>query len=292
VRALRFSFVIFGVRADHSTALVRRAEALGFDTVWFGDHVATPMRIDSAYPYSASGRVGYGAETPLNDVWVAIAHAAALTSSIKLGPSVLILPLRHPVAVAQVAATAQNISGGRIVLGVGAGWLREEFDALGIPFETRGRRMDEALEIIGSLWTRGEVGFDGEHFAFAPITLGMTPSVPIPITVGGLSPPALRRAARADGWNGAEGELATAIRQREQLLELRAAADVSEQPFRFYVKPPGIEPSTLRAYRDAGFEDLVVPFRALYQGPKPVGLADRLAALDHLAEAIMLPDLV
>jgi probable F420-dependent oxidoreductase len=289
---LRFSFVIFGVRADHSTALVQRAEALGFDTVWFGDHVATPVRIDSVYPYSASGLAGYDTSTPLNDVWVAIAHAAAQTSSINLGPSVLILPLRHPVMVAQSAATAQNISGGRIVLGVGAGWLREEFDALGIRFDSRGQRMDEALEIIRSLWTGEEVGFDGQHFKFAPISLGMRPSVPIPITIGGASPPALRRAARADGWNGAEGELATAIRLRDQLLEHRAAAGIAEQPFRFYVKPTGIAPSTLRGYRDAGFEDLVVPFRALYEGPKPLGQADQLAALDRLAESVMLPDLV
>ena len=289
---MRFSFVIFGVQADHSTALVRRAETLGFDTVWFGDHIVTPVQIDSPYPYSRSGSAGYGPETPLNDVWVAIAHAAAQTTSIKLGPSVLILPLRHPVAVAQAAATAQNMSQGRLVLGVGAGWLREEFDALEIPFETRGRRTDEALEIMSRLWSGAEVSYDGEHFAFAPVKLGMTPSTPIPITVGGASPPALRRAAGTDGWNGPEVSLAQAIHLRDKLLALRAAAGLAEQPFRFYVKPPGIEPELLRSYHDAGFEDLVVPFRALYREPPLRHLHDQLAALDHLAETVMLPDLI
>jgi probable F420-dependent oxidoreductase len=288
---LRFSFVIFGVRSDHSTALVRRAESLGFDAVWFGDHVVTPIRIDSPYPYTASGSAGYSADTPLNDVWVSIAHAAAVTTTIKLGPSVLILPLRHPAVVAQAAVTAQNMSGGRVVLGVGAGWLREEFDALGVPFETRGSRMDDALEIMRELWTGREVASDGAYFSFAPVKLGMTPVSPIPVTVGGASLPALRRAARCDGWNGPEVPLDVAIRHREHLLQLRSAAGREGQPFRIYAKPPGIEPAVLRAYRDAGFEDLVVPFRALYSG-RPLTLADQLAALERLADAIMLPDLV
>jgi probable F420-dependent oxidoreductase len=289
---LRFSFVIFGVPPEQSTPLVRRAEELGFDAVWFGDHVVTPVRVDSRYPYSESGSAGYSTATPLADVWVSVAHAAAQTSTIKLGPSVLILPLRHPAAVAQAAATAQNTSRGRIVLGVGAGWLREEFDALGVPFDGRGRRMDEALEIIRRLWSGAEVGFHGEHFSFEPVALGMAPSTPIPITVGGISPPALRRAARCDGWNGAELPLEQVTRLRDRLLELRTAAGASAEGFRFYVKPGSIEPDVLRRYRDAGFEDLVVPFRELYRAGTPLTLPQKLDALDRLAESVMLVDLV
>jgi probable F420-dependent oxidoreductase len=288
---LRFSFVIFGVPAEQSTALVRRAESLGFDAVWFGDHVVTPARIDSPYPYSESGSAGYSTATPLNDVWVSIAHAAAQTSTITLGTSVLILPLRHPAAVAQAAATAQNMSLGRIVLGVGAGWLREEFDALGVRFESRGRRMDEALEIIRRLWSGAEVGFDGEHFSFEPVALGMAPSLPIPITVGGISPAALRRAAASDGWNGAEVPLEQAARLRDHLLELRAANGASGDGFRFYVKPSSIDPDVLRGYAEAGFEDLVVPFRQLYRANQPLSLPRKLDALDRLAESVMLSDL-
>jgi probable F420-dependent oxidoreductase len=254
--------------------------------------VVTPTRIDSPYPYTESGSAGYSIATPLNDVWVSVAHAAAQTSTITLGTSVLILPLRHPAAVAQAAATAQNMSGGRVVLGVGAGWLREEFDALGVPFDTRGRRMDEALEIIRRLWTGGEVGFDGEHFSFEPVSLGMAPSIPIPITVGGVAAPALRRAARSDGWNGAEIPLAQAARVRDRLLELRSADGASAEGFRLYVKPASIEPDVLRRYKDAGFEDLVVPFRDLYRARKPLTLAEKLDALDRLAESVMLTDLM
>jgi probable F420-dependent oxidoreductase len=289
---LRFSFVIFGVPPEQSTPLVRRAEALGFDAVWFGDHIVTPARVESPYPYSESGSAGYSTTTPLADVFVSVAHAAAQTSTIKLGTSVLILPLRHPAAVAQAAATAQNMSRGRIVLGVGAGWLREEFDALGVPFDSRGRRMDEALEIMRRLWSGAEVGFEGEHFSFGPVALGMAPTTPIPVTVGGISPPALRRAARSDGWNGAEVPLAQAARLRERLLELRTGDGASAEGFRFYVKPGSIEPDVLRGYRDAGFEDLVVPFRELYRAGPPLTLPQKLDALDRLAESVMRVDAV
>jgi alkanesulfonate monooxygenase SsuD/methylene tetrahydromethanopterin reductase-like flavin-dependent oxidoreductase (luciferase family) len=110
---VRFSFVIFGVRPEHTALLVQRAESLGFDAVWFGDHIVNPVPSRSRYPYSASGSAGYSVDTPLSDVWVSIAHAAALTESIELGPSVLILPLRHPAVVSQAAVGAQNASGGR-----------------------------------------------------------------------------------------------------------------------------------------------------------------------------------
>ena len=292
--SMRFSFVIFGVRPEHSTALVQRAESLGFDAVWFGDHVLTPARIGSRYPYTPSGSAGYSADTPLSDVWVSIAHAAAATTSIKLGPSVLILPLRHPAVVAQAAVSAQNVSGGRLVLGLGAGWLREEFEALGVPFAARGRRMDEALEIIRRLWSGEPVGYDGECFAFGPVSLGMTPVAPIPVTIGGASEPALRRAARSDGWNAPELPLEDLLVLRDRLGRLREALGRAHEPFRIYAKPPGADPEVLRRYQDAGFEDLVVPFRALYAGAASprAGFGGRLALLEEVAERIMTPDLI
>jgi probable F420-dependent oxidoreductase len=291
IGVVRFSFVIFGVRPEHSSRLVQRAESLGFDAVWFGDHVVNPAVSRSRYPYSASGSAGYSVDTPLGDVWVSIAHAAALTTSIGLGPSVLILPLRHPAAVAQAAVTAQNASGGRLRLGLGAGWLREEFDALEVPFDTRGRRMDEALEIIRRLWTGDVVAFEGEFFTVQPVKLGMTPVSPIPITIGGGSPAALRRAAQWSGWNAPELALEDVVRLREKLLSLRDGAGGAD-PFRVYVKAPGIETEVLRGYREAGFEDVVVPFRALYAGEGSISLERHLDALEALAERIMVPELV
>jgi hypothetical protein len=112
------------------------------------------------------------------------------------------------------------------------------------------------------------------------------------VSIGGASKPALRRAAHADGWNGAEGPLEDALRHRATLHRLRAEAGRDEDPFRYYVKPGGIEPDLLRRYADAGFEDVVVPFRALYRAGPPMTLAQQLAALDELAEAVMLPELV
>jgi probable F420-dependent oxidoreductase len=290
---VRFSFVIFGVRPEHSSRLVQRAESLGFDAVWFGDHIVNPVASRSRYPYSASGSAGYSVDTPLGDVWVSIAHASALTESIALGPSVLILPLRHPAAVAQAAVTAQNASGGRLRLGLGAGWLREEFDALQIPFDSRGRRMDEALEIIRRLWTGEEVAFEGEFFRVQqPVKLGMTPMRPIPVTIGGGSPPALRRAARWSGWNAPELALEDVVRLREKLLRLPDVGGHAPESFRIYAKAPGIETDLLRRYQAAGFEDVVVPFRALYAKEGPISLERHLGALEQLAERVMIPELV
>jgi probable F420-dependent oxidoreductase len=289
--AVRFSFVIFGVPSHHSTALVTRAEELGFDTVWFGDHIVTPHRIQTRYPYTESGSAGYTHATPLNDVWVAIAHAAAATRTIRLGTSVLILPLRHPFAVAQSAVTAQNMSGGRVALGVGAGWLREEFDALGVDFASRGRRMDEALDVIRHLCADAPTGHSGEFYSFPPVSLGMTPVAPVPITVGGVSRAALRRAARMDGWMGAEVSLEEAIRYRAEIAALRESAGLDPDAFRCYVKPGDIEPDLLRRYAEAGFDDVVVPFRALYRDGPPLTLPQQLDALAEMAEAVMLPDL-
>lgn len=287
---MRFSFVIFGLSCRHSTALAERAEQLGFDAVWFGDHVVSPRVVESAYPYSESGDAGYTADTPLTDVWVSIAHASAVTRTIGLGPNVLLLPLRHPAVVAQAAVSAQDASEGRLRLGVGAGWLEEEFSALGVDFSSRGRRLDEALAVLRGLCTGDWFSYDGEFFSFPDVKLGTCASAPIPISVGGSSAPALRRAARCEGWNGAEQSLEQSISHRDQLLELRAAED-ADQDFRIYAKPLTAEPDVLRSYQEAGFQDLVVPLRELYNG-EAVSLAQQLAALERLAEQIMVVDLV
>ena len=158
--------------------------------------------------------------------------------------------------------------------------------------------MDEALEIIRRLWTGEEVGFDGEFFSFPPVKLGMTPVSPIPITIGGASSAALARAARSDGWNAPELSLEDAIQMREELLRLRDAGGHEEadgrdrERFRIYAKPPSIETDVLRRYREAGFEDVVVPFRALYAGEETISLERHLASLDDLAARIMIPELI
>jgi alkanesulfonate monooxygenase SsuD/methylene tetrahydromethanopterin reductase-like flavin-dependent oxidoreductase (luciferase family) len=170
--------------------------------------------------------------------------------------------------------------------------LREEFEALEVPFKTRGRRMDEALEIIRRLWTGEEISFQGEFFSLPPVKLGMTPMSPIPTSIGGASSAALSRAARWGGWNAPELSLDDVVQAREKLLRLRDADGHGRDPFRIYVKPAAIDSDLLLRYREAGFEDLVVPFRALYAGEGTISLDRQLAGLEELAARIMIPELV
>ena len=184
--------------------VAQAAEALGYDAVWVSDHLVIPARIESPYPYSPDGAFRLGPTAPYLEPLAALAYLAGCTRRIRLGTHVLILPYRHPVVTAKVVATLDVLSGGRVDLGVGVGWMREEFEALGHGyFDRRGAVTDEQLRVMRRLWTEDLAEFAGEFYRFAP--LGAHPH-PVqrphpPIWVGGHTPAAIRRAARlGDGW--------------------------------------------------------------------------------------------
>jgi probable F420-dependent oxidoreductase len=180
--------------ASAIASVARHAEALGFADVWVSDHVVLPK--DAAYPPSS-----YILE-PL----VALTWAAAATQRVRLGTTVLVLPIRPPVLLAKMLASIDLMSGGRVVLGAASGWLREEFDALGVPFEQRGARTDETLEILRSCWEDDPIDFTGESTAAKLVSMRAKPQPErrIPIWIGGHSEPAFRRAVeKGDGWHGA-----------------------------------------------------------------------------------------
>lgn len=185
--------------AEAITAVAARAEQLGVDSVWVSEHIALPVEHDSRYPYSGSGRPTFTAQTAWLDPFVALTVAAAATSRVRLGTSVLILPLRPPLLVAKAAATIDRLSGGRLVLGVGSGWLREEFEVLGVPFAERGRLTTEAIATLRACWGDDPVQLDGRPpFAMSPKPVQ---GARLPIVCGGHTDAALRRiAACADGW--------------------------------------------------------------------------------------------
>ena len=171
-----------------------RAEALGLSDVWVSEHIIVPR---SSFPRS-----------PLfYDPVLSLTWAAAVTRRVRLGTSVLVLPMRHPLPLAKELATLQNFSDGRLVLGVGVGWLEAEFRALGVPFRERGRRLDEGLAIMRAVWTQDPVTFRGRHIPAEIVEMSMTPLPirPIPVWFGARSEPALRRAVRVgDGWHGSQ----------------------------------------------------------------------------------------
>jgi alkanesulfonate monooxygenase SsuD/methylene tetrahydromethanopterin reductase-like flavin-dependent oxidoreductase (luciferase family) len=163
-----FANVFTFAEPEAARAIATTAEELGFESLWTVEHVVVPAGYESPYPYSPDGKMPAPDDTPLPDPLVWLAFAAASTSRIKLGTGIAILPQRNALIAAKEVATVDRLSGGRVLLGVGAGWLKEEFEALGVPFERRGRRLDEHIEAMRALWA-------GERAAGCPSTSAATP---------------------------------------------------------------------------------------------------------------------
>ena len=181
-----------------------KAEALGYDTVWFSDHIVIPTEVKSFYPYHPSGQMQFNPSEPYWEPLTAMSYVAGRTSRLRLGTSVLVLPYRNPVVTAKMLATLDVLSNGRVTLGAGVGWMEEEFKAIGLDtYPRRGAYSDECIRIFRELWTRDNPSFQGEFHQFSNVRCEPRPVQPggIPVWVGGHTPPAIRRAARlADGW--------------------------------------------------------------------------------------------
>jgi probable F420-dependent oxidoreductase len=182
--------------------LARLAEAAGFDSVFAIDHVAMPDAYASTYPYAPGGRLPGPQFDAMPDPLIWMAFAAAATTRLRLMTGVIILPLRNPLVLAKQVATLDHMSGGRIELGIGVGWLKEEFDAVGVPFGERGRRADEYVAAMRALWRADGASFAGRHVAFAGVSCNPKPVArAVPVIVGGHSEAAARRAGRlGDGF--------------------------------------------------------------------------------------------
>lgn len=178
--------------ADAIRRAAIQAEQLGFADVWVSEHIIVPK--DASYPPSAI----------FWDPVLTLTWAAAWTNRVGLGTSVLVLPMRHPLPLAKELATLQNLSAGRLILGAGVGWLEAEFDALGVPFRQRGRRMDEGIAMMRAVWSDDPVSFPAHAIPAVIDDMRMLPKPekPIPIWIGGTSEPALKRALGLDGWHG------------------------------------------------------------------------------------------
>ena len=190
-----------GAQPGYATAAARILEDAGFESIWTVEHVVVPANYGSQYPYSRDGKMPGGEDTAITDPLVWLAFVAATTTRINLATGILILPQRNPVLLAKETATLDVLSGGRLVLGIGVGWLREEFDALGVPFEDRGASTDDYVAALRALWTQGEPTHQGSFAKFDKAKSYPKPSRSIPIVVGGHSDAAARRAGTyADGF--------------------------------------------------------------------------------------------
>ncbi len=229
---MKFCQILTFAPAGQLVPLARHAEEVGFDSVAFSDHIAYPIGFSTPYPYSADGMPTYTPDTPWIDPLVGIAACAAATTDLRFFTNVYVLGYRHPIAAAKQVASAAFVSGDRLSLGVGAGWMREEFAALDEPFERRGARMVEQVKILRALWRGGPVAHHGEFYDFDAVQLSPPPSTPIPILIGGHTDLAVRRAATiGDGWLGLDYEPDELRRIVRRLHQLRDDAGRADQPF-------------------------------------------------------------
>jgi probable F420-dependent oxidoreductase len=246
---------------DTFEALVRGAEQAGFESLWAVEHVVVPVGYASRYPYAKDGRMPGGEKAPIPDPLVSLAYAAALTSRIRLGTGIVILPQRHPVYVAKEFATLDVLSRGRALMGVGIGWLEEEFAVVGVPFRERAARTEEAVRAIRSLWAPEPSAFEGQFYRWRAVESNPKPVQPggVPVVVGGHVEGAARRAARVgDGFFPADGSL-------ERLPGLLAAmrdecGKLGRDPDAIEITTGGgqLDPEGVRRYRDLGVSRLVI----------------------------------
>jgi probable F420-dependent oxidoreductase len=235
---MQFGAHIFGVGAlaDPVTLgeVARLAESLGYHSVFLADHVLVPRSLASKYPYSQDGSFPYDPDKDWLDPLVALGYLAGQTRSIRLGTSITVVPMRHPIITAKQIATADHLSGGRVIFGAGVGWMAEEFALLGASFHDRGRRMDEYLRLMKVLWTEANPHFEGEYFRVANCGFAPKPvqKPHVPLWIGGESPAALRRAAQlGDGWHSAGTALAELPARLRLLRAALAEAGRAEAEF-------------------------------------------------------------
>ena len=204
-----------------AAAIARAAEQTGFDSLWAVEHVVVPHDYASTYPYSRSGKMPGGEDFPIPDPLIWLTWVAAHSTTLGLGTGILILPQRNPVVLAKEVATLDELSGGRVLLGIGIGWLEEEFDVIGVSFADRAARTDEYVAAMRALWSEDMASFTGKTVGFRDAVLRPHPvDRRVPVVVGGHSPAAARRAGRlGDGFFPAKGDLPTL------LDEMRAAAE-------------------------------------------------------------------
>ena len=209
---------------EDAKRLALAAEAAGFESVMATEHVVIPTHYTSKYPYSPSGRMSSTAQSPRPDPLAWLTYVGALTTRLRLVTGVMVLPQRNPLVLAKHVATIDALTGGRLELGIGVGWLREEFEALGIPFARRGTRTNEYIEAMRTLWDGDDVSFDGEFVSFQGVSCNPKPTHGrVPIVVGGNSKAALRRAGKyGDGYFPATGDAALDIADIVQALHVEA----------------------------------------------------------------------
>ncbi|MCZ0729064.1 LLM class F420-dependent oxidoreductase [Mycolicibacterium iranicum] len=242
-------------------AVAATAERCGFATLWVGEHVVMVDESDSHYPYSDDGRIAISADVDWLDPLITLSFAAAATNRIELATGVLLLPEHNPVIMAKQAASLDRMTGGRLSLGVGVGWSKEEYDALGVPFEGRGRRLAEYVAAMRTLWRDDVASFSGEFVSFDRVRVNPKPhGRSIPVVLGGNSDAALRHVAEwGDGWYGFNlADVEEAAFRASKLRSLCREVGRDPTDLRLAVSLQDPVPADATRLADAGIDELVL----------------------------------
>ena len=289
---MRFTYAEAMTQAACYAPLARAAEAAGYTSMTVADSLIYPEESDSTYPYTDTGEREFLQGKEFIEAMILCAHLFAVTTTLRLTPFVLKLPVRPPVLVAKQASSLAHLSGDRLGLGVGLSPWPEDFAALGVPWARRGRRMDECLEILRGLTDpAGDFfGYHGEFYDLEPLQQCPAPTARIPLLVGGHSDAALRRAVRlGDGWMHAGGDRDELDRLLARLAAIRAEEGDVRDDFEVHVVSADARtPDGVRRLEEKGVTDCVVGFRAPYAvGPDTEPLATKIEQLEAYAERVI-----
>lgn len=253
------------IEGEKIARVASRAEQLGFDSLWVSDHIVFPTRLASPYPYSPDGKLPLDPANPLLEPFTVLSYAAAVTKTVKLGTSVIIVPYRDPLVSAKIISSLDVLSGGRFIFGVGVGWLEEEFRALRLDMRNRAAQTREALLAMKACWTQDDPEFHGEFYDFEGIKFAPKPrqTPHPPIWFGGNSTPALKRAVElGSGWHAVWETPAEVARKAELLRNLCGRAGKSFDNFAITINVNHKVPMTVdnvKKYEDAGVSMMFMP---------------------------------
>ncbi|MEO5665405.1 MAG: TIGR03619 family F420-dependent LLM class oxidoreductase, partial [Nocardioides sp.] len=270
--------------------LAQAAENAGYTSMTVADSLIYPKESDSSYPYTDTGDREFLEDKEFIETMVLCAHLFAVTSTLRLTPFVLKLPVRQPVLVAKQASSLAYLSDNRLGLGVGLSPWPEDFVTLGVPWERRGKRMDECMDVLRGLTSGSFFGYSGEFYSFPALKQTPAPTAPIPLLVGGHSDAALRRAARlGDGWMHAGGDGEELDRLLTRLASIRAEEGDTRDDFEVHViSYDTYTPDGVKRLEDRGVTDCIVGFRVPYvMGPDLEPLEKKVEHLERYAESVI-----
>jgi probable F420-dependent oxidoreductase len=278
-----FVGIAAGARPDSMATIARHAERLDFGTLWAGEHVVVFDSYQSRYPYTETGEMPLVRDADFLDPIVALTYAAAVTRTIGLATGISLIAEHNPVVLAKQIGSLDYLSGGRFALGIGIGWSREEFQAVGVPFDQRARRTCEYLEAMRKLWGEDRASFSGDFIRFDGARMNPRPVAKdkLPVYFGGESLPALRRVAKyGTGWFGSNLGPRETGEKAAKLRELLKSDGRNPDELRIMMSPgvAHFSPANLPGYRDAGVHEIVIFFN--YSAKQE----DNISKLEHLAQ--------